>query len=833
MLTFLCSLGVLSACDHGAADNPREVLCFNEGWSFHLGDVASGAAVDLPEAASWRVLDLPHDWSIEGEFSEDNPSGTGGGALPGGVGWYRKVFDIPAEDEGRDVYIDFDGVYMNSEVFINGNSLGFRPFGYISFRYDLTPYLNWGGKNVIAVRVDNSDQPNSRWYSGCGIYRNVYLTKVEPVHVAHWGTCVVSEVAEDGSATVRVATTIENNATSAASLILSSSIVDMDGKVVGKVTSDVHLAALSSADVSDGLSLGKPKLWDIDNPYLYKVMSEITDSQTGTVLDVYETPFGVRYFNFDPETGFSLNGVPVKINGVCLHHDAGCLGSVVNKSAIRRQLEILKEMGCNSVRTSHNPPAPELLDLCDEMGLLVMDESFDMWRKKKTKYDYSRYFEEWYERDLTDMVVRDRNHPSIIIWSIGNEVLEQWTHTAEEELTVEQANLLLNFSREADALASDGELSANSLICIKLSEIVKSLDSTRPITAGCNEPDPSNHLFRSGALDIIGFNYHEAWFKDVPENFPGKPFIITESISGLMTRGYYRMPSDSSFIWPLRWDLPFQDDSYSCSSYDNCHVPWGTSHEETLRLVGKYDFISGQYIWTGFDYIGEPTPFGWPARSSYFGIIDLAGFPKDIYYMYQSQWTDKDVLHVFPHWNWEPGQEVDIWAYYNNADEVELFVNGRSVGTKSKGADEFHVCWRVRFEPGELRAVSRRKGATVCEQVIRTAGEPAAIRLTADRNHILADGRDLSYVTVEVVDAQGNLCPNADNLVEFDVDGAAFIAGVDNGSPISHESFKAPHRHAFYGKCLVVLQNNKARGNITLTATSKGLAATQLTLQAD
>ncbi len=492
----------------------------------------------------------------------------------------------------------------------------------------------------------------------------------------------------------------------------------------------------------------------------------------------------------------------------------------------------MKEMGCNGIRCTHNPPAPELLDLCDRMGFIVMDEAFDMWHKKKTKYDYAQYFDEWHERDLTDMLLRDRNHPSIFMWSVGNEVLEQWTHADADEMTLEEANLLLNFGHDASMLAAKGEVSPNSLICKHLVDIVKSLDPTRPVTSGCNEPNPDNHLFRSGAIDIIGYNYHETWFESVPENFPGKPFIVTESISALMTRGYYMMPSDSAYIWPVRWDIPFDGDTYACSSYDNCHVPWGTTHEDMMRYVKDNDFISGQYIWTGFDYIGEPTPFGFPARSSYFGIVDLAGFPKDVYYMYQSEWTDKDVLHLFPHWNWTEGEEVDLWAYYSNADEVELFVNGKSMGAKSKADDEFHVSWRVVFEPGEIKAVSRKDGKTVCEQVCRTAGEPAAIRLTADRPSIKADGRDLSFITVEVVDAEGNICPTADNLIEFAVDGAGFIAGVDNGSQTSMESFKAPRRHALAGKCLVVVQNNKDMGRIKLTASSEGLQSAIMNLKA-
>lgn len=803
-------------------DNGRRVD-FTTGWTFNLGDDESASAPDYDDSG-WRKLNLPHDWAIEGDFSKDNPSGTGGGALPGGIGWYRKVFTVDKADLGKRLYIDFDGVYMNSTVYINGHKLGTRPYGYISFSYDLTPYINWDGKNVVAVRVDNAEQPNSRWYSGCGIYRNVWLTRVAPVHVAQWGTFVTAENVSENGALLKIHTKVQYDAdsTETTQVTLLSQLLDASGKVVGEATSDVELQAGTSKDIPQEITVANPQLWNLENPYLYKVKTVL--SQNGQTVDTYYTNTGIRTFSFDVEKGFILNGKQVKINGVCMHHDLGCLGAAINTRAIERQLEILKEMGCNGIRCSHNPPAPELLDLCDRMGFIVMDETFDMWRKRKTAHDYSRYFDEWHERDLTDLVVRDRNHPSIFMWSIGNEVLEQWSDAKADTLSLAEANLILNFGHSEDMLAKEGEMSVNSLLTKKLADMVRALDPTRPITSGCNEPNPNNHLFRSGALDIIGFNYHHEWFAEVPENFPGKPFLVTESVSGLMTRGYYRMNSDSMYIWPKRWDIPFFDESFSCSSYDNCHVPWGSTHEETWRLVKNSDFISGQYIWTGFDYIGEPTPYGWPARSSYFGIVDLAGFPKDVYYMYQSEWRpDKTVLHLFPHWNWEPGQTIDLWAYYNNADEVELFINGKSQGVRSKGKDDLHVCWRVTFEPGTVKAVSRKDGKVVAEQEIHTAGEPAQVRLTPDHASIHADGRDLSFVTVEILDKDGNLCPNADNEVTFDVQGDGFIAGVDNGSPISMERFKANHRKAFYGKCLVVIQNNGKSGNISLTATADGL----------
>ena len=817
----------LGACS-SISVSPREKICFNDNWSFSLGDNPKASETDFDDE-EWRVLNLPHDWAIEGDFSKDNPSGTGGGALPGGTGWYRKTFIPSNEDSDKIIRIDFDGIYMNSEVFINGQSLGKRPYGYISFGYDITPYLKWNEKNVIAVRVDNSEQPNSRWYSGCGIYRNVWLTKTSPVHVDEWGTYVTASEISNDNATLNIVTTVQNSGNKNETVTLKSILNDMDGSVVAETESSVSVVAGQKSDISHTVNISSPELWDIENPYLYSLVTEII--KDGKCIDRYTTITGVRDFKFDAEKGFILNGKQTKINGVCMHHDLGCLGAAVNTRAIERQLQILKEMGCNGIRCSHNPPAPELLDLCDKMGFIVMDEAFDMWRKKKTSHDYARYFNEWHEKDLCDFILRDRNHPSIFVWSIGNEVLEQWSDAKADTLSLEEANLILNFGHSADMLAKDGEMSVNSLLTKKLADFVRELDPTRPITAGCNEPNPGNHLFKSGALDIIGYNYHNANIPDVPKNFPGKPFIITESNSALMTRGYYRMPSNEMFIWPERWDKPFYDESFSCSSYDNCHAPWGNTHEENIKLVRNNDFISGQYIWTGFDYIGEPTPYGWPARSSYFGIVDLAGFPKDVYYLYQAEWTNKQVLHLFPHWNWTEGQEIDMWCYYNNADEVELFINGESQGIRSKDEDNLHVVWRVKFIPGTVKVVARKNGNIIAEKEIHTAGTPHKIRLNPDRNIITADGKDLSFVTVEVLDKDNNLCPLSENLINFEVKGNAFIAGVDNGCQTSMERFKDNKRKAFNGKCLVVLQNNGEKGTATLTANSNGLESSTIEIK--
>ena len=528
------------------------------------------------------------------------------------------------------------------------------------------------------------------------------------------------------------------------------------------------------------------------------------------MVDEVETTTGFRDFKFDAKTGFWLNGKNFKLNGVCEHHDFGCLGSALNEDALHRKLTKLKAMGVNAIRCSHNPPAPELLNMCDTMGIIVMDESFDMWRRRKTQNDYARFFDEWHERDLTDLVLRDRNHPSVLMWSIGNEVLEQWSDAKADTLTLEQANLILNAGHDASTLAKEGELSVNSLLTRHLAEIIKRYDTTRPITAGCNEVNPNNHLFKSGAIDIIGFNYHHQMVKDFPKNFPDKPMIFSESVSALQTRGYYMMPSDSIYRAPKQWWLPYTDPSFMCSAYDNMSASWGSTHEETWDVVKNTPYVGGQFIWTGFDYIGEPTPYGFPARSSYFGVIDLAGFPKDSYYMYQSEWTTKPMLHLFPHWNWRPGQTIDLWAYYNNADEVELFINGVSQGVRHKTSaishhtsaicTPYHVAWRVQFAPGEITAVSRKNGKTVCTQTIRTAGAPDHIRLSVDYK-----GKTTTFITVEVVDKDGNLCPWAENQIEFSTTGGAKILGTDNGCQTSMERFQAPRRKVFFGKCMVVV----------------------------
>ncbi|MEO6316036.1 MAG: beta-galactosidase GalB [Chitinophagaceae bacterium] len=789
------------------AQGNAEKISFNTGWKFFLGE-ANDVQNENFNDASWRNQLLPHDWSIELPFDSASPTGTGGGALRGGLGWYRKKFILPAGTDGKHVFIDFDGVYCNSEVFINGHSLGIRPNGYISFRYDLTPWLKFNKQiNAIVVKVDNSQQPNSRWYSGSGIYRNVWLVTENNVYVDHWGTSITTPSVNEQSASVAIKIAVNSTIDKYTNVVIKTTVFDELRTPVQTRTVPIEFNVPGIKEMAQHFTVAKPNLWSVERPYLYSAVTQLLVN--GKVMDEYSTRFGIRYFNFSVDSGFTLNGKPLKIIGVCDHHDLGCLGAALNTRALERKLEILKGMGCNGIRTAHNPPAPELLDLCDRMGFIVMDEAFDIWKKQKNKFDYHLNWDEWHKQDLIDQVKRDRNHPSVFIWSIGNEIQEQWS-------------------------GKDGKDSSGTTIARSLAAIVRALDSTRPITSALNNATPDNAIYKSGVLDLVGFNYHHQDYKTFPQKFPGQKFIATETVSALQTRGHYDMPSDSIRRWPLRWDIPVVNANadLTCSAYDNCSAPWGSTHEETLKEVMKYNFVSGMYIWTGFDYIGEPTPYPWPARSSYFGIIDLAGFPKDVYYLYQSLFTKKTMLHIFPHWNWAPGKTIDVWAYFNNADDVELFLNGKSLGTRKKEAEDLHVMWRVTYAPGTLKAISRKNGKKVMEQVINTAGAPAAIVLSADRNTIGAGNADLSFITAKVVDKNGNLVPDADNLVKFEISGNGFVAGTDNGNPVSMESFKSSDRKAYNGMCLAVIQSSGRPGSISLKATAGSLLPASIIINA-
>jgi beta-galactosidase len=674
---------------------------------------------------------------------------------------------------------------MNSDIWINGVHLGVRPYGYSSFQYELTPHLKLGDRrNVLAVRV-NVQQPCSRWYSGAGIYRTVRLVITDPVHIGHWGTSVATPHVSQEEATVRVTTTIQNDSADAASTTLETTLVDPQGRKVATSHSRRRLDAESSGAFEQLLAVRKPMLWCLESPSLYRVRSSV--SVNGDLVDVTERPFGIRTIEFTNDKGFLLNGRHVDVQGVCLHHDLGCLGAAVRTRAIERQLQIMKSMGANAIRTSHNPPAPELLDLCDRMGFLVMDEAFDEWKRSKTMFGYGRFFDEWSERDLADMIRRDRNHPSIIMWSTGNEIPEQDNANAYE-------------------------------MSKRLVDIAHALDPTRPVTAGCNIPEAAVRTGFAKPLDVLGINYAMPFYETAKGT---AKLVASETTSAVSTRGEYNLVIDGEGL-----KVEAQLDN-QCSSYND------TTAATTIEALRNAPWVAGQFAWTGFDYIGEPSPFSWPSVGSYFGIVDRCGFPKDRYYLYQSQWTDEPVVHILPHWNWQgfEGREIPVWCY-SNADSVELFLNDKSLGEKTtQDAEDLRLEWKVPYAPGALRAVARRDGMTVATDEIHTAGRPARIVLKPDRTELSADGEDLSYVRVEVVDRAGHLCPNADNPVRFAIEGEGVIAGVDNGNPISHEHFKASERKAFHGLCLAVIQVSGTAGTIRLSARSDGLEGAVVTLE--
>ncbi|WP_281635466.1 glycoside hydrolase family 2 TIM barrel-domain containing protein [Flavobacterium marginilacus] len=784
---------LISTACFAQAKKARIVEDFNKNWNFKLGDYPQAINANF-STADWRTLQLPHDWSIEGAFDKDSKTKQAQGFLPAGIGWYRKVFTVPANWKNKTVSVEFDGVFKNSEVFINGHSLGVRPSGYISFAYELSQYLNFGKANIIAVKVDNDAQPNSRWYTGSGIYRNVRLVASEKLHVAKWGTYVTTPEVSAEKATVHFEVSIDNDNASAKEIKLVSSIVNANNVEVANATSIEKIGAKTSEKKIHDLTINQPRLWSPESPYMYKVLTKIYENSK--LVDNYETPLGFRYFNFDAEKGFSLNGKPTKIYGVCLHHDNGALGSVENIHAVRRKLTLLKEMGANAIRMSHNPHSLEMMQLCDEMGFIVQDEAFDVWKKAKVKNDAHKEWDAWHKQDLEDFIKRDRNHPSVMMWSIGNEIREQFDSTG-------------------------------IAITKELAQIVKNFDTTRPVTSALTENVPEkNFIYQSGALDLLGFNYKHEDYTTFPARFKGQKIIASETVSALETRGHYDQPSDVVKAWPVKYGEKFDGNAdWTVSAYDNVKSFWGSTHEESWKAIKNSDYIAGTFVWTGFDYIGEPDPYPFPARSSYFGIIDLAGLPKDVYYMYQSEWTKKPVLHIFPHWNWQKDQEVDVWAYYNNADEVELFLNGKSLGKKSKQNDDLHIFWRVKFEPGTLKAISRKDGKVVLEKEIYTAGTASKIDLKANKTTVKNDTYDLVYVTVSIQDKDGNLLPNANDLIHFEVTGGGKLVGVDNGYQAGLDSFKASSCKVYNGKCIAIIQSNGKKEKIQLKAsTGNGIA---------
>jgi len=791
----------------GGASAPRERQTFDFAWKFFQGDAPGAQAPAFPDSA-WRTLDLPHDWSIEGPYGENEPTAGPGGYLPTGVGWYRKRFRLPDSYAGRNVSIEFDGVYENGEVWINGTYLGKRPFGYIGFAYDLTPHLNSGGDNVIAVRVDNSRQPNSRWYSGSGIYRHTWLLSTGNLHIARWGTCVTTPQVSRDSALVHIRTRVSNDGPATARCTPATSILDRGGNPIRTERASQDIAPGSDFEFVQQAQVEKPSLWSVEIPYLYTLRSTVLDQDR--LADQYETPLGIREAVFDADRGFLLNGQHVKLNGVCIHHEAGAVGAAVPEQVWKRRLEILKEMGCNSIRTSHNPPAPEFLDLCDSLGFFVMAEAFDEWRVPKGQigpFGYHLYFDEWSERDVVSFVHRDRNHPSIVLWSAGNEIVDQLDPQGTETLR----RLIGIFHRE---------------------------DPTRLVTAGCDQISAEPHAAPQeflALLDVVGYNYVNRW-RDRAEKYysidrhayPGRKMLGTESPGMGGIRGDY--------------SGLFTDDPAAINER--------TDTEQLWKFVRTYDYVAGDYMWTGIDYLGESR---WPSRSSSSGVLDTCGFKKDGFYFYQSQWTAAPMLHLFPHWNWKgrEGRVVPVTCY-TNCDSVELFLNGRSLGTKGymfprtgmelkygnfpararvpRTTADLHLTWDVPYEPGTLKAVGTTGGRVSATAQVVTAGEPAAISLSADRQTILANRRDVAHIAVQILDAQGHLAPLADNPIAFGIQGEGKIIGTDNGDPRSHEDFKGATRRAFNGLCLVMVQSAAQPGVIRVTAVSPGLASASIAI---
>jgi len=797
----------------------RSRVSFDLGWKFFQGD-AAGAQMPNFADASWRDVDLPHDWSIEGAFDQAAPSSGPGAYLPTGIGWYRKRFRVPGADRGRIVLLEFDGVYQNSEVWINGQYLGLRPYGYVPFAYELTPYLKFDSENVVAVKVDNSRQTNCRWYSGSGIYRHTWLLKTNPVRVAHWGTYVTTNHVTRDSGVVEVRTHIANDRKTASPCALTSEIVDQDGKVVFTGDATQAVGAQGDYEFVQQMTVAKPNLWSPANPYLYTIRSTVRAG--GQVVDIYETPFGIREAIFDAKRGFLLNGEHIKINGACIHQEAGCVGSAVPVRMWERRLALLQEMGCNAIRTSHNPYAEEFLDLCDRMGFLVMNEAFDEWKvaKGQVKNGYHVYFDEWYERDLMNFIHRDRNHPSVVLWSAGNEVPDQGDPEGPETLR-------------------------------RLLHIFHTEDPTRPVTVGCDHiaSEPPSETARPeflAQLDVVGYNYVDRWrdraqtyYSADHDAFPQRPVIGTESPGMGGARGDYR--------GLVRGGAGGDGASLRQGSRTGAAI----DTEQLWKFVGAYDYVSGDFMWTGIDYLGEAS---WPAKASSSGAIDTCGFRKDGFYFYQSQWTAKPMVHLFPHWNWKgrEGQFIPVTCY-TNCDTAELFINGRSVGVRGyefprhgmKGrygnyaprdralrtTADLHLSWDVPYEPGTLKVVGAKDGSVAATMEISTTGEPAAIRLSADRTELAADRRDVAHIVVEVLDQQGWVVPDAANDIAFTLEGEARLIGVDNGNPQSHDSYKVNRCKAFNGMCLAVVQSTARAGRIRIAASSPALQPAELTIE--
>ncbi len=798
-MIFSLLITMLTTNAWSTAPAARQRLLMDENWKFMQFDTTGAQKEDFDDT-KWRTVTLPHDWSIEGEYDKNAPTGGSGGYLPTGVGWYRRHFQVTKAELNKTVWIEFDGVYMNSDVWLNGHHLGKHPYGYTGFSYELTSFLQ-PGKNVIAVRVDNSAQPNTRWYSGSGIYRHVWFVELDRLHVSEWGVAVTTPIVSTDSAVVEVKTTIENEHTGLKKGILQTVLLNNEGTEVARVQSPFTVQAHAHSELSQWLKVNFPQLWSIETPALYQLRSIVVEGEQQ--IDEEVTIIGIRKIEYEVGKGFFLNDKHVKMNGVCLHHDGGCVGSAVPVRVWERRLARLKEMGCNAIRTSHNPPAPEFLDLCDKMGFLVMDEPFDEWKIGKRKFGYHEYFDRWYQKDLTAMIRRDRNHPSIVLWSAGNEIPEQKTQDG------------------ADILRT-------------LVEIYHREDPTRPVTSACDDiaaDGGSTTLAFLEDLDIVGYNYVDRWHERRElyysldhQAHPDWKMIGTESGSNSGgIRGEYLLGNDSSMVRT----------NYTFNMIDA---------EQLWKFVATRDYVVGDFMWTGIDYLGESV---WPNKNGSFGVLDLCGFPKDGYYFYQSQWTEKPMVHLFPHWNW-PGREGQVIPVlcYTNCNAVELFCNGKSLGEKriefprqgNSGAwdrydrprvlpttSDLHVEWDVPYEPGVLNVIGKKEGKIVCSEEIRTTRAPASLELNVDQDTLIADAHDVANVEVAVVDKDGHVVPTADNLVRFSIEGEGKIAGVDNGDPRDHDSYKADHRKAFNGMCLAVIQSLTEPGRIKLTANSVGL----------
>jgi len=768
---------------------------------------------------SWRAVDLPHDFAIEGPF---NTQGGGGmGRLPSaGVAWYRKHLDIPARDYGKSVFLDIDGAMSYSLVWCNGQFVGGWPYGYASYRIDLTSCIKPGQANLLAIRLDNP--PNSsRWYPGAGIYRNVWLVTTSSVHVGQWGTTVNTPEVSSLQARVNVDVAIDNDSKQQASVRVNSELfeIDRNDRRVGDARARIAPVQLTinagqSVSIKTSCVIAKPKLWGVSStqkPNRYVVVTTV--EQNGKAVDVYETPFGIRTLRFDPEQGLLVNGERIQIKGVNNHHDLGALGTALNFRALERQLEILQEMGANGIRTSHNPPAPELLDLADKMGFLVMDEAFDVWEAQKTPQDHHLFFADWHEQDLRAMIRRDRNHPSVILWSIGNEVGEQ------------------------TAVAAGGEWAS------RLTAISHEEDPTRQTIAGMNSARPNSPLVAQ--IDAIGLNYQGAGLTDRGERdtpqfpifhqaFPDKFILGSETVATVSSRGFYTFPVTQSWV-PAGPKAGEQDGVLQVSSYDLYTASWSYAPDKEFATQERYPYVAGEFVWSGWDYLGEPTPFN-QARSSYFGIIDLAGFKKDRFYLYQATWRPElPMAHILPHWYWPEriGQVTPIHVY-TSGDEAEVFLNGKSLGRKKKAQYEYRLRWdNVIYEPGEVRVIAYKNGQRWATDSVKTAGDASKLLIAADRATIVGDGKDLSFVTVSVADKDNRTVPRSMNEIHLEVSGPGEIVATDNGDPTDMTVFRSHDRKAFNGRALAIVRAKPGqRGRIVVTATSQGLQRAEISLTA-